>query len=159
MSDKRRVQNANPMEYDGIKFKSLLEVMTYKTLVQAGFKPEYETHPYLIWEGFIPTVPFYTKNTLKRKDRRCTPLSRSTMIVHKPLNGVVYIPDFYFEHGGKKIIVEVKGFKTQLFDMKFKMFRRHIEEQPDKGAYIIWEIHTKKQLLECINHLLQLLSQ
>ena len=150
MSDKRRVQNANPMEYDGIRFKSMLEVTTYKTLVQEGFTPEYEKHPYLIWEGFIPTVPFFTKNTLRRKNKHCIPLSGNTMIVRKPLNGIVYVPDFYFEYKGKKVIVEVKGFKTQLFDMKFKMFRKHIEEQPDKDAYIIWEIHTKKQLLECI---------
>lgn len=155
MSDRRRVRSANPMEYDGIKFKSLLEVMTYKTLIQEGFSPEYEKHPFLIWEGFIPTVPFFTKNTLKRKDKRCTVLSRNTMTVHKPVNGIVYTPDFYFEYNGKKILVEVKGFETEVFKIKFKMFRKYVEEMPDKDAYIIWEIHTKKQLLECINYLKQ----
>ena len=159
MSDKRRVRSANPMEYNGIQFKSQLEVMTYKTLMQEGLNPEYEKHPYLIWEGFIPTIPFYTKNTLKRKDKRCTPLSRNTMMAHKPVNGIVYMPDFYFEYEGKKVLIEVKGFETEIFKMKFKMFRKYLEEQPDKDAYIIWEIHTKKQLLECINNLRQSLSQ
>lgn len=159
MSSKKYIKGANPMEYDGIQFKSLLEVMTYKTLRQVGLTPEYEKHSYLVWSGFIPTVPFYTKNSLKRKDKRCTVLSRNTMLVHKPINGIVYTPDFYFEHAGKKVLIEVKGFETEVFKIKFKMFRKYIEEQPDKDAYVIWEIHTKKQLLECLNDLQISVSQ
>lgn len=148
---KTYIKGANPTEYNGIQFKSLLEVMTYKTLLQENFNPEYEKHSFMIWQGFMPTVPYYTRNTLKRKDKRCTIISRNTMMVHKPINGIVYTPDFYFEYKGKKILVEVKGFETKDFKMKFKMFRGYIEEQPDKNAYVIWEIYTKKQLLECIN--------
>jgi len=153
MSGNKKIKNANPKEYNGIQFKSLLEVMTYKTLLQENIVPEYETHTYLIWEGFVPTIPFLTKNTLKRKDKRCIPLSISTMQVRKPINGITYTPDFYFEYGDKKIIVEVKGVANDVYPYKFKMFRKYLEEQPDKDAYIIWEIHTKKQLLECVNHL------
>lgn len=159
MSGNKKIKNANPKEYNGIQFKSLLEVMTYKTLVQEGIIPEYETHTYLIWEGFIPTIPFLTKNTLKRKDKRCTPISRTTMMVHKPINGITYTPDFYFELGGKKVIIEAKGVPNDVYPYKFKMFRKYLEEQPDKDTYIIWEIHTKKQLLECLNNLRQSLSQ
>ena len=152
---KSYIKGANPTEYNGIQFKSLLEVMVYKTLMQEGFNPEYEKHPFIIWKGFLPTVPYYTKNTLKRKDKRVTVISRNTMLVHKPINGIVYTPDFYFEFNGKKVLVEVKGFETKDFKMKFKMFRGFIEDQPDKDAYIIWEIYTKKQLLECVKLLRQ----
>lgn len=149
----KKIVNANPMVCDGIEFRSQLEVMTYKTLKEGGITPEYEKHTFTLWEGFTPTIPFLTKNTLKRKDRRCMPLSTSTMIVHKPLTSITYTPDFYFEYGGRKVIVEAKGVPNDVYPYKFKMFRKYLEQQPDKDAYIIWEIHTKKQLLECISHL------
>lgn len=159
MSENKKVKNASPKEYNGIKFKSLLEVMTYKILLSEGITPEYEKHTYIIWEGFTPTIPFFTKNTLRRKDKRCIPLSVSTMQVCKPISSITYTPDFYFELGGKKVIIENKGMANDVFPYKFKMFRKYLEEQPDRDAYIIWEIHTKKQLLECLNNLRQLLSQ
>lgn len=153
------IKGSSPKECDGIKFKSTLESTTYKTLLEEGIVPEYEKHTFIIWEGFTPTVPFYTKNDLKRKDRRYKVLSMRTLLSYRPLENVTYTPDFYFEYNGKKIIVEVKGFETLVFKIKFKMFRKYIEELPDKDSYIIWEIHNKKQLLECINFLKMCPSQ
>lgn len=159
MPENMRVRNATEMLYDGIQFRSKLEVMTYKTLLEAGIVPEYEKHTYTIWKGFTPTVPLFTKNTLKRKDCRFEVLSPSTMIAHRPLKDIVYTPDFYFEYGDKKIMVEVKGFSTETYLHRIKMFRKYLEEQPDRDSYMIWEIHTKKQLLECINYLKTSLSR
>ena len=159
MPENKKIANASAMTYAGIKFKSQLEVMTYKTLVEEGFNPQYEPTTYIIWTGFVPTIPFFTKNTLKRKDRRYEVISTSTVRVYKSLTSITYTPDFYFEYGGKKIIVESKGIPNDVFPYKFKMFRKYLEEQPDKENYIIWEIHTKKQLLECINYLRHSLSQ
>ena len=45
----KKIKNATPEEYNNIKFKSKLEVMAYKTLVQAGFEPKYEPYTYIIW--------------------------------------------------------------------------------------------------------------
>ena len=135
----KKVINAIPSEYNGIKFKSLIEVMVYKTLLQHGFEPEYETHTYTIWEGFRPTVPFYTRN--KAKD---------TILNLKKLINITYTPDFYMEYQGLKIIIEVKGQVNDVFPYKFKMFRKHIEDLPDRENYLIFEVFTKKQLLEFI---------
>ena len=159
MPENKKIANASKMTYAGIKFKSQLEVMTYKTLVEEGFSPQYEPTTYVIWTGFIPTIPFLTKNTLKRKDRRYEVISTSTVRVRKPLTSITYTPDFYFEYEGKKIIVESKGIPNDVFPYKFKMFRKYLEEQPDRDSYMIWEIHTKKQLLECRKYLRQSLSQ
>lgn len=155
----QKVRNASPLVRNGIKFRSLLERITYETLVQEGFHPEYEKHTYIIFEGFIPTVPFFTKNTLKRKDRRYEVIGPSTVSVHRPIDGITYTPDFYFEYEGKKVIVEAKGFPNDVYPYKLKMFRRYLEEQPDRDNYLFWEIHTRTQLIECIKHLRQLLSQ
>ncbi len=135
----RRIKNATPEEYGDIKFKSKIEAMVYKTLLQYGLEPEYETHTYTIWEGFRPTVPFYTRNKAK-----------ATILNLKKLINITYTPDFYMEYQGLKIIIEVKGQVNDVFPYKFKLFRWHIENLPDKDKYLIFEIFTKKQLLEAI---------
>ena len=135
----KKVINATPEEYDDIKFKSKIEAMVYKTLLQHGFEPEYETHTYTIWEGFRPTVPFYTRNK-----------NRENILNLKRLINITYTPDFYMEYEGLKIIIEVKGMQNDVFPYKFKMFRKYIENLPDKEHYLIFEVFTKKQLLEFI---------
>lgn len=137
--ENRKIKNSTPEEYSDIRFKSKLEVMVYKTLLQHGFEPEYETHTYTIWEGFRPTVPFYTRNKAK-----------ATILNLKKLINITYTPDFYMEYQGLKIIIEVKGFENDLFPYKFKMFRKHIEDLPDRENYLIFEVFTKKQLWEFI---------
>lgn len=122
-----------------IQFKSQLEAMVYRTLLQAGFKPEYETHTYIIWSGFRPTVLFYTRDKQKR-----------TVLNLKKTIDITYTPDFYMEYEGLKIIIEAKGQVNDVFPYKFKMFRKYIEELPDKDDYIILEVFTKKQLMEFI---------
>ena len=41
MKQNKKIKNAHPKEYNHIKFKSQLEVMTYKTLFELGFNPQY----------------------------------------------------------------------------------------------------------------------
>lgn len=137
--ENKKIRNATPEEYNAIRFKSKIETMVYKTLLQYGFEPEYETHTYTIWEGFRPTVPFYTRNKAK-----------ATILNLKKLINITYTPDFYVEYEGLKIIIEVKGATNDVFPYKFKMFRKHIENMPDKDDYLIFEVFTKKQLLESI---------
>lgn len=151
MVENKKVKNASPLDYEGIHFKSTSEVMVYKTLLAEGFKPEYETHTYVLWEGFTPTVPFLTKNRFKRKDYRIKVISPFTVCDGRPLDKITYTPDFYFEYEGKKVIIEVKGFENDVFPYKWKMFKKFIEEQEDKDVYRIWEVFTKRQLLDCIN--------
>lgn len=137
--ENKKIKNVTPEVYLDIRFKSQLEAMVYRTLLQAGFKPEYETHTYVIWGGFRPTVPFYTRN--KR---------RETVLNLKKTINITYTPDFYMEYEGLKIIIEAKGKENDVFPYKLKMFRKYIEELLDKDDYLIFEIFTKKQLLECI---------
>lgn len=137
--ENKKIKNATPVKYSNIKFRSRIEAMVYKTLLQHGFKPEYETHKYIIWEGFRPTVPFYTRNRYK-----------DTVLNLKKLINITYTPDFYIEYQGLKIIIEAKGQVNDVFPYKFKLFRWYIENLPDKEKYIIFEVFTKKQLLEFI---------
>lgn len=139
-AENKKVKNATPTEYNGIKFKSLIEVMVYKTLLQYGFEPQYEPITYIIWSGFRPTIPFYTRNDKTKQQ----------ILNLRKLVDVTYTPDFYIEYEGLKIIIEAKGFENDVWPYKFKMFRHLLEQQPDKDKYLIFEIFTKKQLLEAI---------
>jgi len=148
MVENKKIKNATAKEYDGIKFKSLLEVMTYKTLKENGFEPKYEERTFHIWEGFTPHIPFYTKNKYKRKPKGIQVISNKTVLDGKELVDITYTPDFIIEYKNKTIIIECKGMPNEVFPYKFKIFRKHLETL--EGNFILWEIFTKQQLLECI---------
>lgn len=152
-ADNRRVKNTHPKEYNGIQFKSLAEVMVYKTLLSKGIEPKYEAETYNILDGTIVTVPFYTKNKFKRKNHNIEVISKFTCKDMRPLTSMIYTPDFTFDYKGKHIIIEVKGFSTDTFVYRFKMFRASLEKREDKDKIELWEIYTKRQLLECLEHL------
>jgi hypothetical protein len=135
----RKIKNATPIKDHNINFRSHVEAMVYTTLVSEGFSPQYESHKFVLWGGFKPTVPFYTRDKRKR-----------TVLNLKKLIDITYTPDFYMEYKGLKIIIEAKGMANDVFPYKFKMFRGYIEELPDKEDYMIFEVFTKKQLLEFI---------
>lgn len=138
----KKIKNATPLEYNGIKFKSRLEAMTYKTLLQAGFNPEYEETTYVLWGGFKPSIPFYDKE-LK------TGLLR---LNNKRLIDIKYTPDFVFRHKDTLVVIEVKGVENDTFYLKKKMFRSYLEDLFTKynQKSIFFEIFNKKHLLEAI---------
>ena len=98
----KKIKNATPKEYNGIQFKSITEVMIYKTLLQYGFEPHYEPTKYPIWRGFKPEVPFYVP------DKNGGLKANTTKV-----QDITYTPDIIFIAPDKKtvIIFEVKGFK------------------------------------------------
>ena len=57
-----KVKNAQIIVYNEITFKSKLDLMAYKLLEEKGFNPQYEQNTFIIWQGFKPVVPFFTKN-------------------------------------------------------------------------------------------------
>lgn len=137
--ENKKVKNATPTQYANIEFKSKIESMVYRTLVDNGLEPQYEPHKYVLWSGGKPTVPFYTKS---KKELLKLDLTK--------LRDITYTPDFYLEYEGMKVIIEVKGQTNDVFPVKFKMFRQLIESYPDHDKYLIFEIFGKRQLLEAI---------
>lgn len=137
-----KVKNATPLEYNNIQFKSRLEVMIYKTLLQEGFNVQYEPAKYIIWEGFKPNVSFYNK------DKK----TRMLKLDNKRLIDITYTPDFVFEYKDTTIVIEAKGFENDTFPIKKKLFRKWLENQNSQGnKYIFFEIFTKRQLMQAID--------
>lgn len=151
--ENKKIKNASPTTVNGIKFKSLSEAMTYKTLLAEGFSPEYEKTKYTIWTGFEPTIEFHTKNAFKGKNKRIVPVSLRDVLDARPIRDITYTPDFEFTYKGVLVIVEVKGMQNDVFPYKFKMFRKWLESNYTSSNCELWEIFTKGQLLDCIKNL------
>lgn len=142
MSENKKIINATPLEYNSIKFKSQLEVMVYKTLIELGFKPYYEPTTYVVWKGYRPTVPFYTRDSK----------TRMLKLESKKLIDIKYTPDFIFEYDDIVIILQVKGFANDTYYIKNKLFRKYLEDvsKETNQKCLYFEIYTKKQLLQAI---------
>ena len=142
--DNKKIKNATKKEYNGIQFKSLLEVMVYKTLLQKGFEPHYEASKYPIWRGFKPEVPCYKPNK-----QGVLELQKNKII------DITYTPDFIFMAPDNKtvIIMEIKGFQNDTYPLKEKMFRGYLEDLLHKSNQptMFFQIKNKTQLLEAIN--------
>ena len=110
---------ARQKEVDGIKFKSMLEVFTYKKLKELGVDFTYEEHSYQLTEGFHYPAPIYeTKGTCKEfvdksKDK---------------IRGISYTPDFVGHDADGKLlwVIECKGFANDRFPNTWKNFKKHL---------------------------------
>jgi len=78
-SENSKIKNATPLTYDGIKFRSKLEVYCYKELKKHKIYANYEPVTYTILDSF------YFNN--------------------KKVQGITYTPDFV----GEDFIIECKG--------------------------------------------------
>lgn len=142
--ENKKIKNATKKEYNGIMFKSLNEVMIYKTLLQEGFEPVYEGSKYCIWKGFKPRIPFYKPDTK----------TKLLKLETKKVIDITYTPDFVFMAPDNKtvIIFEVKGHENDTYPLKEKMFRGYLEHILDvqNQPTAFFKIKTKKQCLEAI---------
>lgn len=137
--ENKKIKNAHPLEYKGIKFKSQLERMTYTTFKEKGFPIKYEPEKFILWEGFYPSVPFYNK------DRK----SRMLKLEKKKVLPISYTPDFIFKHNGYLIVIEAKGLENDVFPIKKKLFRCWLEKYHPKSIY--FEVYSKKQVLQAVD--------
>ena len=137
--ENKKIKNATKVQYNDILFNSKVELMVYKTLVEKGFSPEYEPYKFTIFEGYKPTVPFYTIN----KNTKELSLNSVKQIA------ITYTPDFIMRYKEWTIIIEVKGRMNDVYPYKRKMFRKFLEDNT-KGNVLFFEVYTKKNILQMI---------
>lgn len=95
----KKVKNAQPLVYDGIKFKSKLEVYTYKKLKEEDLGFEYEKNKWTIVEKFE--------------------------YMDEKVRAITIKPDFV--NTNKKIIIEVKGWPTDIYKLRLKLFKKYLK--------------------------------
>jgi hypothetical protein len=136
--ENKKVKNAKVVEYEGVTFKSKLELGFYRILTQAGFNPQYENKTYTLIPGKRVKVPFYTKDTK----------TRLLKLDSTKLRPITYTPDFTFMYNDLLVIIEAKGRQNDVYPIKRKLFRHLLENFNTKVLFI--EAYTQKQLLEAI---------
>ena len=87
------MKNATPTVYNNIKFRSKLEMYTYKKLEQAKINAEYEMHRFELIPAFV--------------------------FLGKKIRAMTYLPDFV----GDDFIIECKGFGTDTWPLREKLFK------------------------------------
>lgn len=148
MYNNKKVINASPTEYNGIKFKSRLEVSCYKLLTEAGLNFTYESEKIVIWEG-----------TRLKKTRYFRPSSKRNMTglkeYNKVLMNVTYTPDFVVTFGeypnGYKFYIDVKGKENDVYPIKKKMFLKSIDTRNDSMNYMFFEPHNVNDIRQTIS--------
>ena len=132
----KKVKNATSVEYDGIKFKSKLELTIYKALKEKGLNPLYECNKFILQEGFRPSKPYYLKGICPK-----------TANGYAKIIQITYTPDFTVEYGDKILFIEAKGKQNDSYPIKRKLFLKYLESM--SNSYFM-EVYSKKDLLESL---------
>ena len=120
----KKIKNATPIESDGIKFRSKLELYTYKKLKEANIMAEYEQHRYELLPAFV----FHGKK----------------------VRAMTYLPDFV----GKGFIIECKGYANDAFPLRKKLFEFWLSvHEPETQYHIVRTQKEVDQLVETLKSL------
>lgn len=137
MTINKKIKNATSTEYDGIKFKSKLEVTIYKALKEKGLNPLYEKTKFILQEGFKLSKPFWCKGL---------PYTNQNG-ENKKVIAITYTPDFEVKYGNSTLYIECKGHLNDSYPIKRKLFLNEIDNMPNK---YFMEVYSKKDLLESL---------
>lgn len=128
---RKRVQNATKVQAGGYNFRSKLEYAVYLAILEAGIKPEYEKIKYTLLEGFDTLV-----NGKKEHVRPIT-----------------YTPDFTFKYNNILYIIEVKGYKTDVYTLKRKLILDRLSREDNTLFYEVKSKSDMEKILSEIKHL------
>lgn len=127
----KKVINAAKNTVDGINFKSKLEVSIYKHLRDNNYDFDYELNKISLQETFKPSVLF-----LKRK-------GKDFQEDKSAIRAITYTPDFLVRVNNINLYLEAKGFKTDSYNIKVKLFRKWLE---GKDSTVFAEVTSLKEV-------------
>ena len=145
----KKIKNATECFCDGILFKSKLEKQAYKLFKSYGIQAKYEGVTYVLCEEFNPEHNLVTEG--KRKTKGIT--YKQLVNKKEKIKAITYTPDFFFHADGANYIIEMKGKETEVFNIKFKLFRKLIENFTKirkHETYVVALLHSIESLQEFI---------
>lgn len=146
MSENKRVKNAVRVELDGIEFRSKLELRMYEALQKRNIDFKYESLTITVMDGFTSNAPFYMRKKTKKKDYGFINVAPHT------IRKITYTPDFVFQHGKFTVLLEIKGFETEVYRFKRKFILKKLDELNAQGSnYILAQIKTLGELDTFLN--------
>ena len=138
MSKKGRIKNVKTTNVDGIKYRSRLEAFTSIELRKAKIKFYYEKEKFVLMDKF----KYNGSSIEKRKKKGKLVYDEASHSVRS----ITYVPDFTNIKQGW--IIEVKGLKSDVFNVKWKLFKQYLAK--NKLNYDLYMPGSKKQILQTI---------
>lgn len=134
----KKIYNATELEFEGIKFKSKLEVYCYKKLKEENIEFVYEGYTY----NLVPTFKykFNLYESYKKGSQWLFGKKNNTV------RGLTYTPDFV--NNTNKWIIECKGFPNDAFPLKWKLFKYLLTQL--NISYDLYLPKNQKHVDECI---------
>lgn len=115
----QKVRNATVLEYEGINFKSKLELYCYKKLQDLSITFSYDSTKFDLLESFVFKNNCY--ELVKRKNHKEFEQTKSIV------KGITYTPDFVgYYPDGQLFIIETKGNPNDAFPLRWKMFKYYL---------------------------------
>jgi hypothetical protein len=111
-----KIRNSSSFEIDGITFKSRLESYCFKRLKEEGIPFNYENYVFVLQESFTSNLK--SIELIKTKGQKNFGLAGSN------IREITYKPDFVSMENNW--IIECKGFATDNFNLKWKMFKHFL---------------------------------
>lgn len=146
LEENKKIKGAKGVIFEGIKFKSRLEMTCYKKFKEAGLDFSYESEKVILWEGFKPSsILIYSPKKEGRGSYR-----GNLEIQEKKLLNVTYTPDFVVTKDKCKIYLDVKGMPNDTYPIKKKLFLKVLEERNDGFKYLFIEPHNIRQINQAI---------
>ena len=126
--------------YNGIEFKSTLEIRCYKSLEKAGLIPafSYEPKSYVIVDSFNYTEDCWEKTNNSSFQKKTN-----------SIRNISYTPDFV----SIGCIIETKGRATDVFTMRWKLFKKHLVDT--NTALPLFIPSNQQEIDECIKIILE----
>ena len=130
--------NATISAFNGIIFKSKLEKYAYiKIKEKLKIEPVYEAKRYILQQ------PFTLENDIYEGSKT------GIKLANKNIRPITYTPDFEFIYNDKYYIVETKGRPNEAFPLRWKMFKKLINENKDTSP-IVFMPQNQKQIDEML---------
>lgn len=110
----KKIRNAQTHFYKGINFKSGLELYMYKLLESYNIPFKYEENSYLLEDGFDCISTCYERKK-----------NGSFGETSNKIRKITYTPDFVANDNS--FIIETKGLKTDVFTLRYKLFKKYLK--------------------------------
>lgn len=131
----RRLIKSKKTTIDGVEMKSRLEGAMMLLLKSSGLDFSYESQSFIISDAFN-----FDNISFERKAN-----GKGDMIDRggKKVQNISYTPDFVIPHFEVTYIIECKGLRTESFNMRYKLFKKHITD--NNLNYKLYMPHTQKE--------------
>ena len=124
-SNNKKIKGATSIEYNGIKFKSILECSCYKKLEAAGFDFFYESERITLWDG----VKLQNTLVYAPKKIRAGKYGKFLELQTRALLSTTYTPDVVVTQGNYKSILMSRVKRMILILSRRKCSSKHLRKE------------------------------